>query len=793
MPWGSKRRGESSVSKLVKTQLINAKAVALVVAMVALGYFAWRQFGLSDSGTSGDLDALLRPSANGSSAGGVTKPKQDSDIDYQPRQVIDSSGYGWVLSAVKPWPADSSLEQIGAHFRSSIRGSLTSLTEFLKQSNLPPDQIASTRFSRSTFLNYEGDPIAAYEDLCQAREWVEKNPQVARDFLYTIIYFQGITAMRRGENENCILCRGETSCILPISKSAVHTNPEGSRLAMRHFTEYLDQFPDDGDARWLLNVAAMTLGEHPHAVDPKWLIDIDKYTQNNDGIGRFRDIGEAIGLNRLNQAGGAIMEDFDNDGRLDVVVTSFDPTQIMGVYFNEGNGKFSDRTADAGVANQLGGLNCVQTDYNNDGYKDVLIVRGAWLSPALAMRPTLLRNNGDRTFTDVTIDAGLSAPINSISATWADYDNDGWLDVFVCCEQQANRLYRNRGDGTFEEVSKGAGVSGGEGFACKGANWIDFDNDGWPDLFLNHLSNVGAQLFRNKHDGTFENVSTRMKIGNPQMGFSCWAWDYNNDGWQDIFATNYSRSMTDCVAGMIGNAPSTSSSSLYMNLQGNGFQDVTKEMGLDHVYITMGSNFADFDNDGWQDFYLGTGDPLLGTLIPNRMFRNMGAKRFVDITSSSGTGNLQKGHGVACGDWDRNGAIDLFIEMGGAVNGDKYHNIMFQNPGNTNAWVNLRLTGVRTNKAAIGARLKIETDSEEVPVIYRHITSGSSFGANPLESTIGLGKATKIRSVEVHWPTSQTTQTFRDIEIHRSYELIEFDEQAHDWPITRVELPEIPS
>ncbi|MFN7628312.1 MAG: FG-GAP repeat domain-containing protein, partial [Pirellula sp.] len=326
--------------------------------------------------------------------------------------------------------------------------------------------------------------------MCKAREWVEKNPQVAKDFLYTIIYFQGITAMRRGENENCIMCRGETSCILPISKSAVHTNPEGSRLAMRHFKEYLDRFPDDGDARWLLNVAAMTLGEHPRGVDPKWVIDIDRYAHNNDGIGRFRDIGEAIGLNRLNQAGGAIMEDFDNDGRLDIVVTSFDPTQIMGVYFNEGNGKFSDLTADAGVANQLGGLNCVQTDYNNDGFKDVLIVRGAWLSPALAMRPTLLRNNGDRTFTDVTIDAGLSAPINSISAAWADFDNDGWLDVFVCCEQQANRLYRNRGDGTFEEVAKRAGIAGGEGFACKGANWIDFDNDGWQDLFLNHLSNV---------------------------------------------------------------------------------------------------------------------------------------------------------------------------------------------------------------------------------------------------------------------------------------------------------------
>jgi hypothetical protein len=154
----------------------------------------------------------------------------------------------------------------------------------------------------------------------------------------------------------------------------------------------------------------------------------------------------------------------------------------------------------------------------------------------------------------------------------------------------------------------------------------------------------------------------------------------------------------------------------------------------------MGSNFADFDNDGWLDFYLGTGDPNLGTLVPNRMFRNLSGKRFVDITASSGTGNLQKGHGVACGDWDRNGSIDLFIEMGGAVNGDKYHNILFQNPGNQNSWTSLKLIGKSSSVVAIGAKIKIHTDDPDLPYVYRIVTSGSSFGANPLEQTIGLGK-----------------------------------------------------
>ena len=679
-------------------------------------------------------------------------------IAYQPRKVLDGSGYGWVMNAVKPWPEDSTLEQIAQHFKVAVRSSIQALDQILQDPSLSADQIASSRYSRSTFLNYEGDPIKAYEDLCKAREYIEQDPQIARDFLYTIIYTQGVTAMRRGENENCIACRGESSCILPISKAAVHQNPEGSRTAIKHFMEYLEKFPEDGHVRWLLNVAYMTLDEHPQQVPPEFLIPIDRYSHQEYGIGRFRDIGEQVGLNRFNQAGGAIMDDFDGDGKFDIVVSSFDPTQIMGLYRNENFQKFSDVTQAAGLAGQLGGLNCVQTDYNNDGLLDVFIVRGAWLTPSLAMRPSLLRNNGDMTFTDVTEQAGLADPLNSISATWADFDRDGWLDVFVCSEQQTNRLYRNKQDGTFENVATHAGLAGGEGMGCKGATWIDIENDGWPDLFLNHLSRVGAQLWRNNRDGTFENVSRAMGIDGPQMGFSCWTWDFNNDGWQDIFATNYSRSVEACVQGMIGQEHTQANSCLYMNQGGERFVNVTQQADLDGVFITMGSNFADFDNDGWLDFYLGTGDPNLGTLVPNRMFRNLQGKRFVDITASSGTGNLQKGHGVACGDWDRNGTIDLFIEMGGAVNGDKYHNILFQNPGNPNSWTSMKLSGDSSNAAAIGARIKIHTDDPDLPYVYRTVSSGSSFGANPLEQTIGLGKATRILGIEIQWPSPANMQ-----------------------------------
>ena len=210
---------------------------------------------------------------------------------------------------------------------------------------------------------------------------------------------------------------------------------------------------------------------------------------------------------------------------------------------------------------------------------------------------------------------------------------------------------------------------------------------------------------------------------------------------------------------------------------------MTREAGLDMVFSTMGSNYGDFDNDGYLDMYLGTGEPDLSTLVPNRMFKNVAGQRFAEITASSGTGNLQKGHGVACGDWDRDGDTDIFIEMGGAVNGDKYHNILFQNPGHDNHWLTVKLTGRQTNRAAIGARIKVVTGGEMPQTFYRHVSSGSSFGANPLQQTIGLAKAERIAVLEIYWPTSGTAQVFRDIAVDQAIAITEFVDgyQTLDW------------
>ena len=207
------------------------------------------------------------------------------------------------------------------------------------------------------------------------------------------------------------------------------------------------------------------------------------------------------------------------------------------------------------------------------------------------------------------------------------------------------------------------------------------------------------------------------------------------------------------------------------------------------VFSAMGCNFGDFDNDGWLDFYLGTGDPDLGTLVPNRMFKNLSGGRFAEITGSSGTGHLQKGHGVACGDWDNDGDLDIFIEMGGALNGDKYHNIMFQNPGQGNNWLTVKLIGTKTNRAAFGADQGYDhgqgTAHDPSPHHLRQ-----QLRRNPLRQTIGVAKADRVAVLQIDWPTSATTQIFRDVPVNQSIEITELEKGYKTLKIAVISLPE---
>ncbi len=346
------------------------------------------------------------------------------------------------------------------------------------------------------------------------------------------------------------------------------------------------------------------------------------------------------------------------------------------------------------------------------------------------------------------------------------------MDLFVCCERQSHRLYKNLGNGKFADVSRASGIAQKETKFGKGSTWIDYDNDLDSDLFVNYLD-YPSQLFRNNGDGTFTEVSKELGVDGPHCGFSCWCWDFNNDGWQDIFATSYSRTVEDIVKGLIGEQHSLDSNRLYLNDGGKGFIDVTKEAGLDLIFAAMGSNFCDFDNDGFLDFYLGTGEPALSTLVPNRMFKNVDGRHFVEVTSIANVGHLQKGHAISCGDIDRDGDSDIFAQMGGAVDGDRFRNILFRNPGNGNPSITIRLVGAKSNRAAIGARMKIVTSGDSARTIYRHVSSGSSFGANTLEQLVGIGNERGIDRIEITWPMTGVTQVFSNVPLGKRIEIHE--------------------
>jgi hypothetical protein len=594
--------------------------------------------------------------------------------------------------------------------------------------------------------------------------------------------------LRAGERANCLLNHNGDSCLFPIQGGGVHQLRTGSEGAVAVLTEQLQRFPGDLRARWLINIAYMTLGEYPAGVPARWLIPPERFASEHD-IPRFPDVAGALGLAIDNLAGGVVMEDFDRDGLLDLMVSSWGFTEKdqLRLFRNRGDGTFEERTRQAGLLGLVSGLNLIHTDYNNDGYADVMVLRGAWLRTEGNYPFSLLRNNGDFTFTDVTEEAGLLHHRPTQTAAWFDYNGDGWLDVFVGVEsagQPENKceLFRNNGDGTFTECAAEHGLD--VTAFVKGVVAGDYNNDGRPDLFLSGIEGR-RMLFRN--DGPagadrsaaarwkFTEVAEEAGISGPSHSFPTWFWDYDNDGWLDLMLTGYSfQDSGDIGAEYLGRPHGAKRARLYRNKGDGTFADVSREAGVSRLLHAMGANFGDLDNDGWLDFYVGTGDPDFSTLIPNRMFRNDGGRRFQDVTTSGGFGQLQKGHGIAFGDIDNDGDQDVYSCVGGAVEDDHYPNQLFANPGHGNRWVKLELLGTLTNRLALGARLRVVLrEAGAIRVIHRVVGTGASFGSNPLRQEIGLGPAGAIERVEVFWPVSGATQVFTGLEPGGFYELCE--------------------
>ncbi|HTH81978.1 MAG TPA: CRTAC1 family protein [Mucilaginibacter sp.] len=591
---------------------------------------------------------------------------------------------------------------------------------------------------------------------------------------------QAIAFMRLGERTNCMLNHSGSSCIFPIEGAGIHQVQTGSQKAIETLEKILAKDPGDAQSRWLLNVAYMTLGRYPAQVPDRYLIPNLNAGDGPYKVKPFTDVAANVGINLNSRAGGAIADDFDGDGYLDIITSGMDLQDHMHYFHNNGNGTFSDRTAQSGLENEVGGLNIEQTDYNNDGRPDIFVMRGGWLRDGFGNQPSsLIKNNGNGTFTDVTFAAKLNFMDPTQAAVWADFNNDGWLDVFIGKESHGgtdpknnhpSALYLNNHDGTFTEVAQKAHCQVND--FVKGVTSADYNNDGWPDIFVSTMSGR-KYLLKNKckggQDVDFEDVTEKAGINIKQNTFTTWFFDYNNDGWPDILMGSYNFSTTlgyyAAMEALGTPAPDNGNIFLFKNNRDGTFTNVTHNAGLDKVVFSMGGNFGDIDNDGYPDLYFGTGNPDFGSLIPNKLFRNIGGKNFADVTSSSRTGNLQKGHGVSFADFRNNGLQDIFIEMGGAYPGDAYPSSLYLNPGqNNNNWIGLKLVGTKSNKSAIGSRIKVTfTDNGLQRSVYKDVNSGGSFGSSPLRQEIGIGQAHMIDEMEIKWAGSGFVQHFHNI------------------------------
>jgi hypothetical protein len=633
--------------------------------------------------------------------------------------------------------------------------------------------------------------------LAEARSWLSRGLELSRtpgvlplDRAY-LRALMGIVALRRGEIENCVACVGPSSCIFPIEPDAIHRNPSGSREAIEHFSAYLDEWPGDLRIRWLLNLAYMTLGEYPDKVPAAYRIPLDRF-RSTSRVGRFRNVATLVGLTSRGptMAGGSIFDDFTGDGLPDLFTTSVDADRGASLFVNLGNGRFEDRSQSVGLDRQIRALNIARADFDNDGNLDVLLLRGGWETPAPL---SLLRNNGAGVFEDVTYSSGLGVPIATESAAWGDYNNDGLLDLFVCGEFRAGtdaaggsppdprnrcRLYRARDDGKFVDVAPQAGVTN-DRFA-KGAVWGDYDDDGLLDLFV---SNMGApsRLYHNEGNERFQDVTAQAGILTPDdpypvSSFPCLFYDFDNDGRLDLFINDWMMSQGEVVADMLGiSAGLSSPPRLYRNLGSGHFRNVSRELNLNRPIPAMSINCGDIDNDGYLDLYFGTGWMSYSGLIPNVLLRNAEGRRFEDVTASSRTGHLQKGHGVSFADWDCDGDLDIFTVLGGGFPGDRGYAALFQNPGNQHHWLKVKLVGRKSNRSALGAQIHVELKGPdgELRSIFRTVGNNGSFGGNSLVETIGMRDAVVADKVTVSWPVTGKTQVFHSVAADQFTEITE--------------------
>ena len=488
--------------------------------------------------------------------------------------------------------------------------------------------------------------------------------------------------------------------------------------------------------------------------------------------------------------------DFDNDGWLDIYLTNgvrFEETYTAGnapishLYENNRDGTFTDVTERAGVGRTGWGTGVCVGDYDNDGWDDLFCTYWG--------HNILWHNNGDGTFTDVTKKAGLYEERVrwGSGCTWLDYDRDGLLDLFaanyieldiskvpapgataycqwkgipVMCGPRglpagSNILYHNNGDGTFTDVSEKAGIlKPGPRYSITAVSY-DFDNDGWPDIYV-AVDSMASLMFRNNHDGTFTDVAVvsgcaYTEDGQEQAGMGIAVGDYDGNGWLDIFKTHFQ----------------DDTPILYQSNGDGTYTDVTfsSGVGVNTQYVCWGTGFIDYDNDGWPDIFVATGhvypeidsSNVGGTYkSPRMMYRNLGNGKFKDVSDQLGPGLTARysSRGVAFGDYDNDGDVDVLV-----LNGNDPPSLLRNDGGNQNNWMKIKLLGTVCNRTAIGGRVRVVTGKHaQMDEVH---SGGSVVSQSDFRLHFGVGQTKVIDLIEVKWPTTQKVERFTNVEANQ--------------------------
>jgi hypothetical protein len=528
--------------------------------------------------------------------------------------------------------------------------------------------------------------------------------------------------------------------------------------------------PGNERARYWLWLTAKKLGHYPDFVPEAHRMEVK--AGYDKPVVEFTDIAAKIGLDKTSAGRGIAVFDYNNDGYLDIVICAAHGG--CSLYRNNGDGTFTDVSIGSGVDKCINTFAVAAGDYNNDGFIDLYITRLGFYGG----EGELLRNNGDGTFTIVTAQAGLSLWGPGFSPSWVDYDGDGFLDLFICNNlgglfdrKTPNRLFHNNGDGTFTETTEQAGIK--TMWPTIGCAWGDYDNDGRPDLFVSNAMGR-SQLYHNNGDGTFTDVSEQAGVADSVFATCAMWWDYDNDGWMDIAQFVWS-DHEDVIHTMRFNEgpPDGAPMRIYHNNRDGTFTQVNRQLGMNGCWGTMSANIADVNNDGNLDIVLGNGSPKMDRLDPMVLMEFDGYS-LRNTTFAAGLAYRGKSHGVNMADLFGDGRMSILVASGGQYPGDLLTTSIYYPNRLAGNYVNIRCVGVRSNRSAIGAKVSVQSNGQWQ---YREVSGGTNFGCLPLEQHFGLGGNTSIDAVEIRWPGG-LKQRFEGLAINSTYE---FTEEYAGW------------